>query len=247
MRQIALAFVVGLACVGVAGSLPPELRKAAAVAEADHRGVMGFQITWDTDAHGGPFHQNFHYRAAYVYDGTRLIGARAIEKIDNGRAGTQADLDAQTKQILSQAHASDASGFAVPFDSRHFDEYRFERVACDASCLAGDTEISFLAAVADPDHGDGRLIVDRDGHVRHLAYVPKVKPTFGSIRVRDAAVTIDRAAVLPGFWATTKIESRYTGRYGFISGQATQTTRYDHYHRFRSGDVALSALASGDI
>lgn len=247
MKTAAIGLITLLACAGLTGALPQELRRAAALAENDHKGVVGFEITWDTEARGGPFHQRFHYRNAYVYDGTRLIGAKAIEKVDNGRTGSQADLDSQTKRILDENHASDAAGFAVPFDSRHFDEYRFERGACDATCLDGDSAIAFAARVTDAEHGDGHLIIDRDGHVRHLEYVPKIKPAFGSIHAKEALVSIDRAAVLPGFWATTKIESRYGGRYGLVTGEATQTTRYERYRRFRTGAAALSALQSGEI
>ena len=233
--------------MGVAGAVPSELIRAAAMTQNDHRGVVGFEITWDTEARGGPIHQRFHYRNAYVYDGVRLIGARALEKVDNGRPGGQADLDAQTNRILQQNHSSDAAGFAVPFDALHFDEYRFERAPCDMKCLQGDTTIGFSAVIADADHGDGHLVIDRDGHVRHLEYVPKVKPAFGGVHARDALVTIDRAAVLPGFWATTKIESRYSGHFGFITGEAIQNTRYDRYRRFRDAQEALSALESGAI
>jgi hypothetical protein len=245
---VLLALFFGLAGAGASAAAgpPPELRRAALVAEADHRGIVAFQIVWDTEARGGPFHQRFHYRNAYVYDGTRLVGARAIEKVDNGRTAGPADLEAETKRILSQNQGSDGAGFAVPFDARHFDEYRFARAPCDVTCLEGDTTVSFVASIQDENHGDGRMIIDRDGHVRHLEYSPKVKPAFGNIHAKDALVSIDRAAVLPGFWATTKIESRYSGHYGFITGDAHQTTRYERYRRFFTVVEALSALRTGD-
>ncbi|MFN2529388.1 MAG: hypothetical protein ABR584_11815 [Candidatus Baltobacteraceae bacterium] len=245
MKRAALLCAVLLTAAGVTSAGPPaELRHAAAVAEADHRGIISFQIIWDTHARGGPFKQTFHYRSAYVYEGNRLVGARALEKIDNGHKSGQPELDAETKRILSQSETAGPTGFAVPFDSRHFDEYRFARAACDTGCLDGDTTITFTAALEDANHGDGRMIIDRDGHVRHLEYSPGVKPAFGNIHAKEALVGIDRAAVLPGFWATTKIESRFSGRYGFITGEARQTARYERYRRFLSVAEALSALRS---
>lgn len=250
MKRIALLLALLFGCAGANASAasgpPPELRRAAAVSEADHRGIIAFQIVWDTEARGGPFHRSFHYRNAYVYDGTRLVGARAIEKIDNGRAAGPSDLDAETRRILSQNQGGGAGGFAAPFDARHFDEYRFARAPCDLTCLQGDTTVTFIASIQDENHGDGRMVIDRDGHVRHLEYSPRVKPAFGNIHAKDALVSIDRAAVLPGFWATTKIESRFSGHYGFITGDARQTARYERYRRFFTVVEALSALRAAD-
>lgn len=248
MRRAAPMLLGALLCAGAAPSstVPPELRKAAALAESDHRGIIGFQIRWDTEADGGPFHQRFHYLNAYAYDGDRFLGARAIEKVDNGHHAGQAELDAETKRIAQNERGS-GTGFAVPFDSRHFSEYHFTRAACDALCLEGDTAVSFTSDIQDVNHGDGRMIIDRDGHVRRMEYAPKVKPAFGRVHAREAQVSIERAAVLPGFWATVKIESRFSGRYGFISGSAKQTTQYERYRRFRTDDAALAALQSGTI
>jgi len=248
MNRATLLCAVLLTAAGVASvGPPPELRRAAAVSEADHHGIVSFQIIWDTQARGGPFKQGFHYRNAYVYEGNHLVGARALEKIDNGHTGGQADLDAETRRILSQSETADAVGFAVPFDSRHFDEYRFGRIPCDRRCLEGDSTITFISQVQDANHGDGQMIIDRDGHVRHLEYSPRVKPTFGNVRAKDALVAIDRAGVLPGFWATTKIESHFSGRYGFITGEARQTAHYERYRRFLSVVEALSALRSSEL
>lgn len=235
-----------LATLGVADGVPPELRHAAQVAENDHRGIIAFQIIWDTEARGGPFHQTFHYRNAYVYDGERFVGARALEKVDNGRVADEAGLADETKQIIANEHTK-APGFADPFDARHFGEYRFSRAPCDPSCAAGDTAVTFAAMLADVNHGDGRLIIDRDGHVREMVYAPKVMPSFGKVKARDAVISTERAAVLPGFWGTVVTTAKFSGRYGFITGAATQTTRFAHYRRFRTVEAAVAALNSGQI
>ncbi|MDP9017471.1 MAG: hypothetical protein M3N19_04025 [Candidatus Eremiobacteraeota bacterium] len=227
--------------------MPANLRHAAAIAESDHRGIVGFQISWETEARGGLFHQRFHYRNAYVYEGEHLIGARALEKVDNGRVSSERDLEAETKRILDESAKPAAPGFAVPFDVRHFEEYRYKTAPCDDYCLQSDERIAFAALIQDANHGDGLMTIDRDGHVRRLEYSPKVKPVFGPVRAREALISIDRGPVLPGYWATTKIESRFSGRYGFVTGAATQTTHYDHYRRFRTTDAALAALRSGEI
>lgn len=245
IRGLTLAIVAAVT-LAAAESVPPEVRRAAQVAEADHQGIIGFQIIWDTEARGGPFHQTFHYRNAYVYDGERFVAARALEKVDNGKAADVAGLADETKHIAENERTKGA-GFADPFDSRHFAEYRFSRTPCDPSCLAGDTTVAFTALVSDVNHGDGRLVIDRDGHVRQMTYAPKVMPAFGRVKARDAAISIERAAVLPGYWATLRTTATYSGRYGFISGAATQTTRFCRFRRFRSVDAAIAALNSGQI
>ena len=245
IRPFALAAVC-LTAIAAAADVPAEVRHAAQVAQADRRGIVGFEIVWDTDAHGGPFHQTYHYRNAYIFDGERFVGARAIEKVDNGRVAGPADLAGETRKI-AENERSKAPGFADPFDDRHFPEYRFSRQPCDASCLEGDTTVAFTGLLADVNHGDGRLLIDRDGHVRRMVYVPKVMPSFGRVKARDAVITIERGPVLPGYWATLKSTATYSGRYGFITGSATQTARFDHYRRYHSVDAALSALNSGQI
>lgn len=246
IRALALAAVFAITLAAAEG-VPSELRRAAQVAQSDHQGIIAFQIIWDTEARGGPFHQTFHYRNAYVFDGERFVGARALEKVDNGKAADDAGLADETKRIAANERAKGAVGFADPFDSRHFQEYRFNRAPCEASCLAGDTTVTFAAVVSDINHGDGRLVIDRDGHVRQMVYAPKVMPTFGRVKAHDAVISIERAAVLPGYWATVRTTAKYSGRYGFITGAATQTTRFDHYRRFRSVDAAVAALNSGQI
>lgn len=240
------AAVLLITLAGSAEGIPSELRRAAQVAEADHRGIVGFQIVWDTDARGGPFHQTYHYRNAYVFDGEHFVGARSIEKVDNGRSADEAGLAEETKRIVENERSKSA-GFSDPFDTRHFDEYRFSRTPCDSTCLEGDVTLAFAALSEDARHGDGRLVIDRDGHVRRMTYTPKVMPSFGKVRARDAVITVVRAAVLPGYWATTRMESKYTGRFGIITGGAIQTSRFDHYRRFRTVDAAVAALNSGQI
>ena len=245
IRALALAAVL-LTAVAAAGDVPSDVRRAAQVAQADRRGIIGFEIAWDTDARGGPFHQTYHYRNAYIFDGERFVAARALEKVDNGRTAAAADLAAETRKIAENERAK-APGFADPFDDRHFGEYRFSRETCDSSCLAGDTTVAFAGLVSDVNHGDGRLVIDRDGHVRRMVYAPKVMPSFGRVKARDAVITVERGPVLPGYWGTLKSTATYGGRYGFITGSATQVARFDHYRRYHSVDTALAALNSGQI
>ena len=245
IRTLALAAVC-LTAIAAASEVPAEVRRAAQVAQSDRRGIVGFEIVWDTDARGGPFHQTYHYRNAYIFDGERFVAARAIEKVDNGHSAGAADLAAETRKIAENERAK-VPGFADPFDDRHFAEYRFTREACDAACLQGETTVAFAGLVPDVNHGDGRLLIDRDGHVRRMVYVPKVMPSFGRVKARDAVVTVERGPVLPGYWGTLKSTAAYRGRYGFITGSATQTARFDHYRRYRSVDTAVAALNSGQI
>jgi len=228
-----------------AASVPAELVRAALVAENDHRGIIAYQVTWDSEARGGPMHQRFHYRNIYAYDGERFLAARAIEKMDNGHTAGAQELEAQTKKIARE-EGRGATGFAVPFDSRHFNEYRYVALSC-ATCRSGETSIGFTSPLLDVNHGGGFMIVDRGSHVRHLQYTPNVMPSFGPIHAREAMYQIERAGVLPGFWATVKIENRFGGRYGFIRGLVVQSVTFDRYRRFGNDAAAIAAIRFGNL
>ncbi|PZR56344.1 MAG: hypothetical protein DLM50_08745 [Candidatus Meridianibacter frigidus] len=237
-----LGLVVLLLGTATAGGVPPELRAAAVLAEADHEGIIAFEVTWETQASGGPFHRYFRYRNAYVYDGERFVDARALQRNDNGKIAGQAELDVQTRKLVDEHRREPSAGFAVPFDDRHFSEYRYTIVPCTSGCSQSDVAIAFAAKNRDSLHGDGRMVLDRDAHVKRLEYVSQSAPSFRGAKLQEAHVTIERGPVLPGYWGTILMHSRLVGHYGFITGEALQTARYDHYERFQSISAALAAL-----
>ncbi len=218
----------------------PEVRHAAELSVRDHKGIIGYESAFDTNMRGGPLHRSYHYRNAYLYNDERLVKARALYKDDNGHVADAAELNAETRKIESEQGSGKV--FAVPFDARHFSEYRYEKGIC-AGCSADEVAFKFTSLVQDEFHGNGSMTLDGRGHVMNLTYVPSVLPPHAS----KARVTIYRGAVLPDYWATVKSEGHYEGRYGFVRGSADMQSRNEHFHRFSSVDAAVAALNSGKL
>ncbi|MDQ6827137.1 MAG: hypothetical protein M3Z14_08070 [Candidatus Eremiobacteraeota bacterium] len=244
--KTAVAFfcMFALCCVAIArsadSSVPTELRRAAQVAVRDHKGIIAFQTTWDSIAHGGPMRRAYRYKDAYVFQDERLIKARALAKGDNGTEANQEQLDAETRKIETEQGSGKV--FAVPFDSRHFSEYAYAKDTCE-QCASGDVKLTFSSPIKDQFHGNGSLIVNATDHVKLLIYSPNVLPKHASTGV----ITTYRAEVLPGYWATVRSEQRFTGHLGPFSGGAEVSSRSDHYHRYKSIAAALTALHSGNL
>lgn len=240
-----LALPVALSFLSTTGAseksaVPSAIRRAAELSVRDHEGIIGYQSAYDTSMHGGPLHRSYHYRNAYLYNDERLVKARALYKDDNGHIADAAQLEIETRKIESEQGSGRV--FAVPFDARHFSEYRYQKAAC-AGCAAGQVAFTFTSLVPDQFHGNGSMTFDFLGHVTSLTYTPTVLPSHAS----KARITIYRGAVLPDYWATVRSEGHYQGRYGFIRGSADMQSRNEHFHRFSSVNAAVAALNSGKL
>lgn len=246
-RTVPILFMLPLSlllCSAAGGSerptVPSEVRHAAELSVRDHQGIIGYESAFDTNMHGGPLHRAYHYRNAYLYNDERLLKARALYKDDNGHIADAAQLQTETSKIESEQGSGKV--FAVPFDARHFSEYRYEKGAC-SECAQGEVVFTFTSVVQDEFHGSGSMTFDAGGHVRLMTYVPSVLPPHAS----TARITVHRNEVLPGYWATVKSEGHYEGHFGLLHGGADMQSRNERFHRFSSVDAALSALNAGRI
>lgn len=209
----------------------PIVERAAAVAAHDHAGIVGYRVVQHSRVDGGPIHRRDVVELAVVFDGGTLVNVRVFRHVENGNIAAEADNDKLAKK-LEQGSAS--SGFAVPFDERHLGEYDY---------TAAGTVVHFVARIRDANHGDGRFTVDPSGHVVAVEYAPVRLPQYA----QHGIVSVRRAEVLTGFWATVHQDQTYTGSYGFIRGSAAVTVDQSHFVRFGNRSAALSALAAGTI
>ncbi len=240
LLALAVALSWGTSKGSEEAAVPSEVRHAAELSVQDHKGIIAYESVFDTTMHGGPLHRAYHYRNAYLYNDERLLKARALYKDDNGHIANPAELETETRKIESEQDSGKV--FAVPFDARHFSEYRYQKGTC-TGCLAGEEVFNFTSLVQDEFHGNGSMTLAGTGHVKTLTYVPRVLPPHASA----ARITVHRAQVLPGYWATVKSEGHYEGRYGFIHGSGDMQSRNEHYRRFNSVDAARAALDSGKV
>lgn len=207
--------------------------RAAELATKDHQGVISLHLHQSSAIKGGPIHQSSQIELVGVFDDEKLVRVRVLSLVENGRAADRQTLDAKADEILKTENAG--GGFAVPFDARHFSEYRYQVIT--------PTLVQFMSVVRDAEHGDGRFELSPSGQVTELQYIPDVLPKYASA----GTVTQYRAEVLPGFWATVRGESQYTGHYGFISGSGDFGLTEDRFRRFTSLKEAIGAFEAQQL
>jgi len=206
--------------------VPAIVSQAATVAAGDHAGIIEYRVRQIGQVDGGPFHQHDDISIAVVTDGDKVVRVRVLSYVQDGAQQS----DAAKAQVQSQLE-NGTERFANPFDVRSFADYSFS--------VDGST-VHFVSLKRDADHGDGWFQVDATGHVTKMTYTPDVMPKY----VSSATVTLQRGAVLPGFWATTSSVTSFKGHYLFIHGGATFTTLQSTFRRFNDRKAALADLAS---
>lgn len=207
--------------------------RAAQLATKDHEGVVSLHLRQTSTISGGPIHQSSQIELVGVFDGEKLVRVRVLTLVENGRTADDEALAAKADEILRTENSG--GGFAVPFDARHFSEYRYQAIT--------PSVVQFTSLVRDANHGDGRFELSPAGQVVKLEYIPDVMPKYANA----GTVTQYRAEVLPDFWATIRGDSRYTGHYGFISGSGDFGLTEDHFRRFATLREAIGAFESQQL
>lgn len=212
--------------------VPAIVMRAAEHAARDHQGIVGYRLRQTTELHAARFYnRSDNFEMAVVFDGDTLVNVRILRYTENGRdasEGEKAKIQAQLEQ------RKPGSGFAVPFDARHFSEYRY---------VQNGTAVRFISLARDDRHGDGEFAVNARGDVIRMAYAPDVLPKYAT----SASVIDDRAEVLPSFWATVREVQHYEGHYGPFRGYGEIVTQESHFVRFANRADAIAALERGGI
>jgi hypothetical protein len=80
-------------------------------------------------------------------------------------------------------------------------------------------------------------------HVIKVKFTPSQLPPHAS----SGTVTETASEVWPGVWYVTEIQATYKGRVLLLTGSATFTATFDHFHRFERVSVGNDALDNGTI
>lgn len=213
-------------------NVPPIVMRAAERATHDHQGIVGYRLHQTTELHAARFYnRSDNFEMAVVFDGDTLVKVRIFSYTENGRDASEGD-KAKIQAQLEERKPN--SGFAVPFDARHFAEYRYVQNGMGAL---------FISLARDDRHGDGEFVVNARGDVTRMTYTPDVLPKYAT----SASIVDDRSEVLPSFWATVREVQRYEGKYGPFHGYGEIVTQERDFNRFQNRAAALTALAHGDI
>ncbi len=207
-------------------SVPAAVLLAASLAARDHIGIVGYRIQRTAQITAGAFHRHDEVALAVVFENDRLIRVRVLRDEVNGRAADDAAHRALERQLLA---GSKTSGFTVPFDARHFQEYSYK--------VQGN-RVDFSSDMKDAQHANGYFELGVGGAVTQLQYVPHVLPPYATAGV----VREERAEVLPHFWATIRSTQSYDGRYVIFRGRGEFVTVDSDFHRFSTVDAATAWL-----
>jgi len=164
---------------------------------------------------------------AAVFEGDPVVDVRVKQQLQNGRETSAVKNEMLAGQIESMTGKDQ---FATPFDARHFPEYAYTP--------DGATRVRFVSRVRDASHGDGTFTVDGFGHVVSMTYTPDAFPRYAT----RGSVDVQRAQVLPNFWATIHQVQRYEGGYGFIRGGGTVELTQSGFRRFATRKAAIAAV-----
>ena len=180
---------------------------------------------------GGPLHKRVDVVIEAASDGRALVRVRVLRYAMDGKEQGDDDKRKLEAQLLD---GQSKGGFAVPFDEAHTGEYAY--------AVSGST-VAFTSLRRDANHGDGTFVVDAAGHVTTITYVPNVYPRF----VSSGSVTDERAEVMPGFWASTRSDAEFGGRYLFIKGRASVVTEMSGYRRYPTRAAAEAAVEAATL
>ncbi|MGH8163792.1 MAG: hypothetical protein ACREP1_05595 [Rhodanobacteraceae bacterium] len=210
--------------------VPAIVERAAQLAAHDRQGVVAYRMHRTSELHAGLYHRSDDVELVAVFDGERLVTVRVLRDQTDGKDNGDA-AKAQLARSLEQ-NVPD-TGFAVPFDARHFGEYRY--------AVDGPRSVRFVSLERDARHGAVTFSVDATGAVVRLSYSPNVLPKYAT----SGTIVDDRAQVVPAFWATVREQQRYDGRYGPFHGSAIVTSDESGFRRFSDAAEAVRTVDSG--
>jgi hypothetical protein len=206
---------------------PPALTQVAQRFEATSRGVVGFRMHRTFDVHAGFQRRHEELTMEGIYDDGKVAKVRISTYTIDGKDASAAD---RSTVELAWEHPQPGNVFAPPFDADNFTSYEYRS--------AGAQDIAFTSDVKDQAHGSGTFSYDADGDVVTYEYHPNVLPPHAS----SGDVTVQRAQVLPGYWAVTQEIQHYSGTYAIFHGSGTVTMNYSDFRRFADLPSALRSI-----
>jgi len=222
--------------------IPDIVQRAATVYQAEVRGVVGMERHFTTVIHAGPVHHTEHSDSGFLMRDGVFTRIKYYQIADDGQPFTAQ----QTAIRESQTNREWSEGkifFKEPYDERFLGDYQYDVAATCSECSEGAVAVNFKSDIKDNQHGSGTMWIDGAAHVTKVEFSPNQLPPHANA----GTVTEIATEVMPGIWYVTQIQATYRGRLLLLTGGATFTATFDHFHRFdRVGD-ADAALDNGSI
>ncbi len=222
--------------------IPDIVQRAATVYQAEVRGVVGMQRHFTTLIHAGPVHHTERSDSGFLMRDGVFTRIKYYSIADDGQPFTAE----QTSIRESQTNRDWSEGkifFKEPYDERFLGDYQYDVTASCSDCSEGTVAGTFKSEMKDNQHGSGTVWINSAAHVTKVEFSPNQLPPHAN----SGTVTETATEVMPGIWYVTQIQATYKGRLLLLTGGATFTATFDHFHRFdRVGD-ANAALDNGSI
>ncbi|MEB3196188.1 MAG: hypothetical protein VKP62_03200 [Candidatus Sericytochromatia bacterium] len=147
---------------------------------------------------------------------------------------------AKLEKQVNEGYRSRERQLQAPFDLRHMDDYEFQEASCPGS-EAGERCVGFRSRLRDARHGDGTLLLNREGRVRLVSYAPSQLPA----QAGQGSVRIVRGPAGPGWWGRQRLEIRFEGGLGPLAGSFQLSQRVSAHRRFGSLGEAIAGAPAG--
>jgi hypothetical protein len=238
VAALAVALAVCRVAAVAADDPPPIVKRAVAEYAADHRGAIAMSRHLSFTMHVGPMGQDVTNEVGiFMHDGA-YVKTKYYAGTENGKT----DDDASLRKQEDKANEDIAAGkgfFKRPMDPRFTADYKFDESPC--ACWHDTEHVKFTSLVRDASHGDGTMIIDKaTARVQSIEYDMNKPPDHAT----SGHVIETYGEAIPGLWTCVKVEETYSGKVGFVGGNAHLAYTLDHFRRFAQTDAAVAAIAN---
>jgi hypothetical protein len=230
------ALALALAAPPALAAEPPAAVKRAADRHAeDVAGIVAFEAAMEMDLDAPLMKRASAWRAWVIARDGEGVETKVLSLTTDGKPGPAAER-AKLETQLNASARKDRDAAKLPFERRHLGDYAFTPAPCGA-CEPGAEAFAFRAKVRDQAHGDGVLVVGKDGRMRKVAFTPAVMPP----RVSTAEVVVEGTPNAAVGWGVTRFRARYAGGLGPLRGSMTMEQKQSGHRRFASIEAARAA------
>lgn len=217
-----------------AADTPAEAVQVAERHTRDTAGIVGYVSETDTRLQAPMTDRRTRFRAWVVANDGQPVDSKLLALSIDGKPAAEKqrrELETRTRDAI-KANKNSLRG---PFHEAYMADYTFSAMPCKG-CEPGETAMRFKSLKRDERHGDGTMVLtgaSGDRRVRRVQYQPSALPAQAS----EGEVTLEAT----GAWGFDRMQARYKGGAGPLTGAFAMTQRQSGHRRFATVEAALAA------
>ncbi len=209
--------------------------RAAALLEADRRGVIAMTTESTGRIEAPIYHQTTHARYWSVSENGVAAAAGYLLIEENGKAMSHDELAKESAQSDAAVKKHANAGHSA-LRTEYQSEYRFTDAPCEG-CAEGERAVRYETDKHDAAHTGGTIVVDASGHIVRTISHPYVFPKYAN---DGGEFTTRYGSVLDGKRLPVETKGTYYGHRGPMKGTDSFEQRFS-YKRFASVEEAVAA------